>query len=405
VRDPTIAARYNRSDPMELLLWRWSTTAQITSAIMIAIFFVVLGRSVRRVELRPWVQAWVANLGALLVTSVFWMMRPDSVAVFVVLRFLYFLFKTMFAVLLALGAWNVWHRSPTVLNRRLFLAISVYSLVAAFTLTTISLIGAVETGFIAAILGGSALLLLMKRIPGSGWLAIGFSLRAALAVVESIAYGTQMIPSRWASAEAVRIFLASHSSFDTGAEWVIALGCVLTLYRTIQQELTKSNDELLAAKEVLQDLVDRDSLTALSNRRALPMLLRQSAARGATILFFDLNDFKEINDSYGHQAGDECLKRFASALTSSFRGDDHVVRYAGDEFVVVAPGVSPEQAVERVEIVRDRLRLDRADGPPIGFSVGHAYLPIAGDPDAALRAADEAMYRDKANKPRRLRVG
>ena len=51
---------------MELLLWRWSTTAQITSELMIAVFFVVLARSVRRVEMRPWVQAWVANLAALL---------------------------------------------------------------------------------------------------------------------------------------------------------------------------------------------------------------------------------------------------------------------------------------------------------------------------------------------------
>ena len=74
---------------MELLLWRWSTTAQITSAIVIAIFFVVLGRSVRRVELRPWVSAWLANLAALLVTSVFWFAQPESPATFIVLRWGY----------------------------------------------------------------------------------------------------------------------------------------------------------------------------------------------------------------------------------------------------------------------------------------------------------------------------
>jgi hypothetical protein len=142
---------------------------------------------------------------------------------------------------------------------------------------------------------------------------------------------------------ALGLFLASHSSFDTGAEWVIALGCVLTLYRTIQLELTQTNTDLLAAKEVLQELVDRDSLTGLANRRALPIILRESDTTGATILFFDLNDFKLINDSYGHQIGDDCLKRFARALQASFRPDDHVIRYAGDEFVVVAPGLDPDQ--------------------------------------------------------------
>jgi PleD family two-component response regulator len=106
------------------------------------------------------------------------------------------------------------------------------------------------------------------------------------------------------------------------------LGCVLILYRTIQPELTQSNVDLLAVQEVLQELVDRDPLTGLSNRRALPEVLRNVFETGATILFFDLDDFKGINDSYGHQMGDECLKRFARVLQASFRPDDRVIRYA-----------------------------------------------------------------------------
>ena len=389
---------------MELLLWRWSTTAQITSAIVIAIFFVVLGRSVRRVELRPWVNAWLANLAALLVTSVFWFAQPESPASFIALRWGYIFSKTMFVVLLALGAWNVWRRSPTPLHRGVIVLVAFYAGVASVMLDSIDRIGLAQSAIIGLLLGTSALLLLAKRIPGSGWLAMGFTLRGALAVVEALAYGTRAAGNPWISSETVGIFLASHSSFDTGAEWVIALGCVLTLYRTIQLELTQTNTDLLAAKEVLQELVDRDSLTGLSNRRALPNILRESFATGASILFFDLNDFKIINDSYGHQAGDECLKRFARALQATFRPVDHVIRYAGDEFVVVAPGLEPDQLRMRIDLLRDRLRLDRASGPPIAFSVGIADLPFEGDPEAALRAADEAMYRDKATKPRKLRM-
>jgi len=207
------------------------------------------------------------------------------------------------------------------------------------------------------------------------------------------------VGGQWISREAAGIFLASHSSFDTGAEWVIALGCVLTLYRTIQRELVQTNVDLLAAQEVLQELVDRDSLTGLSNRRALPAALRGSAD-GASILFFDLNDFKVINDSYGHQVGDEALKRFARALQSTFGPGDHVIRYAGDEFVVVTPGLDHDQISAHLDALRDRLKLDRG-GPPISFSVGTADLPIQGDPEAAIQAADQAMYRDKANKSRK----
>ncbi|HEU4889225.1 MAG TPA: GGDEF domain-containing protein [Thermoanaerobaculia bacterium] len=388
---------------MELLLWRWSTTAQITSAIVIAIFFVVLGRSERRVELRPWVYAWLANLAALLVTSVFWFARPESTASFIALRWGYVFSKTMFVVLLALGAWNVWRRSPDRLPRMAVVLVAMYAAVASVVLDSVERIGFVQSALIAALLGISAILLLAKRIPGSGWLAMGFALRAALALVETFAYAMRLVEGQWVSAEAAGIFLASHSSFDTGAEWVIALGCVLTLYRTIQQELMQTNVDLLATQEVLQELVDRDSLTGLSNRRALPAVMRESFPTGATVLFFDLNDFKIINDSYGHQVGDECLKRFARALQACFRPGDHVIRYAGDEFVVIAPGLDHDQLAARIDTLRDRLKLDRG-GPPIGFSVGTADLAVHGDAEEAIRAADQSMYRDKANKSRKLRA-
>ncbi|HEV2607868.1 MAG TPA: hypothetical protein VGT79_07790, partial [Xanthomonadaceae bacterium] len=89
---------------MELLLWRWSTSVQITSDLLIAVFFVVLARSVGRVELRSWVSAWVANLGALSITIVFWLLQPQSKLVFAVISAMYIFAKTLFVVLLVIGA-------------------------------------------------------------------------------------------------------------------------------------------------------------------------------------------------------------------------------------------------------------------------------------------------------------
>lgn len=389
---------------MELLLWRWSTTAQITSALMIAVFFVVLARSIRRVELRPWVGAWLANLGALIVTTIFWVFQPSSQTAFIALRGGYFFTKTLFVVLLTAGAWRFVRPRPGRMLRRVVLAsVVTYSIAAAFLADTIDRIGVSESVVIALVLAVGAVLVVREHIAGAGWLAAGLTIRCILAVIETLAHGHVLL-TRFVSDSALGLFLASYSSFDTGVEWVIALGCVLVLYRTIQHELTQSNRNLAAAQEVLQELVDRDSLTGLANRRALPAVLQEALVTGATIVFFDLNDFKKINDSYGHQAGDRCLERFARALEASFRPEDHVIRYAGDEFVVVAPAAEPAEVLERVERMRERLKFERADGPPIRFSAGHAYLPIHGEAESALRAADEAMYRDKGRRSGVLRT-
>ena len=103
---------------MELLLWRWSTTAQITSELMIAVFFVVLARSVRRVEMRPWIQAWLWNLVALFVTIIFWFAQPKSRIAFMATVFGYTLSKTIFSVLLVAGTWNFVRRRPGIDVRR-----------------------------------------------------------------------------------------------------------------------------------------------------------------------------------------------------------------------------------------------------------------------------------------------
>src|SRR5438874_12244434 len=103
---------------MELLLWRWSTTAQITSELMIAVFFVVLARSARRVEMRPWIQAWLWNLAALFVTIIFWFAQPKSRFAFMPTVFGYTLSKPLFSVFLVAGTWNFVRRQPCITIRR-----------------------------------------------------------------------------------------------------------------------------------------------------------------------------------------------------------------------------------------------------------------------------------------------
>lgn len=385
---------------MELLLWRWSTAVQCTSAVMSAVFFVVLARSVRRAELQPWSLAWLANVAALVIPIVFWFLRPDSEVIHFSMRGIYFFSKTLFVVLLVVGAHGfVGGRLTVRPDRRLFLAVAAFGAAAAAVIRGIDQAGALQSAVTAVVLAVGAFLVLSSRAPGSGWLASGFAARAALAAVEAAAYGDRVVAGQWSSSKEVAIFLASHSSLDAAAEWVIALGCVLVFYRTIQQELTQSNHDLLATQTVLRELVDIDPLTGLANRRSLAPVLRESSSRGATVLFFDLNDFKGINDAYGHQAGDECLRRFAHALKSSFSPNDHLVRYAGDEFVAVARNVDAAEIAERIQRLQERLRFEHGSGPQIHFSVGQAQLAVGGNPEEALHAADAAMYDAKRGVP------
>ena len=383
---------------MNLLLWQWSTGVQVTSVVVITLFFLLLARSVRRAELRPWLWSSAANLAALAVANLFWFWQPAGAAL-VVVRALYIGLKTASLLLLVQGAWAfVQPRARLPRPVPTWAAVVVAAALSALLLDSIPKIGVAQQGLLTLAVGGVGVALLRTRDRTLAWLTTGLFLRALLGAVETAAYVTQLMPPESVGPELSRriaVFLAAHSSFDSGSEWLLALGCVIALFTRIQREMQATNDELLVAQGTLRRLADRDALTALANRRALPAAFRAVHDAGATLLFFDLNDFKGINDAHGHAVGDACLARFADGLRDCFRPDDTLVRYAGDEFLVVAGGLAPVQAHERVDRLRALLAVPRADAPPVAFSVGIVPLEPGGAPDEALRAADEAMYEAK----------
>jgi diguanylate cyclase (GGDEF)-like protein len=390
---------------LEVALWQWSNAVQISSVLMIAVFFAVLWRSVPRAEVKWWVYAWSANFVALAVTLAFWYLRSRSdgaalpAGLSVLVRLFYVGPKTLFLLLLLRGTWalrgrTLWLVEPPYTA----IAVIVFAVGSCLWLTSVDLIGMGETAAIVAALGTASLVLGAPGEAGFTWLRVGFAARAGLALFEFVGYAMNAAPG-WQLPFNLRAhvgtFLAVHSSFDTGAEWLIALGCVFATLDRTQRRLQQSNTELLAVQEDLRRLIDRDPLTALSNRRALPEVFRAVQPQGATLVFFDLDGFKRINDEHGHSAGDDCLKRFAAALLDSFRPQDAIVRYGGDEFLVVASGLTRASVQERIDRLRGILLAVPRDEMAIAFSYGVSELAAGGHPDAALRAADEAMYRAK----------
>jgi diguanylate cyclase (GGDEF)-like protein len=120
----------------------------------------------------------------------------------------------------------------------------------------------------------------------------------------------------------------------------------------------------------------------------------------------DLDNFKDINDTYGHHIGDRALREVAGVLRAGIRPYDICVRYAGDEFIVVLSGCGAEEAErKRVELQRavDSLPFEPRPGRllPLAISVGAAIFPHDGDTyEALLATADSRMYRDKTRRKR-----
>lgn len=155
----------------------------------------------------------------------------------------------------------------------------------------------------------------------------------------------------------------------------------------------------------LERLSLTDPLTGIPNRRLFEIDLRRETERAKRLnirlgmLFFDLDNFKQINDRHGHKKGDEALVIFARQLTSfTRRGTDYCYRFGGDEFVVLLTEVDKGEAGEVERRIDERLRAELYDRLPSGISVsrGIALLKENESPDEFLKRADSIMLQEKA---------
>lgn len=199
-------------------------------------------------------------------------------------------------------------------------------------------------------------------------------------------------------------------SFQFGATFdMLAFMYVLTLRtKAIRQAAVHASME----RDIMRALAHTDPLTGLPNRRSLSDALTQSLARCTAdhmtaVYLIDVDEFKPVNDTYGHEAGDELLVEIGRRLQANVRSGDIVARLGGDEFVVLANGLrSPDQAQE----LGNKL-LGLFDEPAnlskqqvrIGLTIGYAIAPRDGrDTATVLRLADEAMYQGKQGGKGRL---
>jgi diguanylate cyclase (GGDEF)-like protein len=181
---------------------------------------------------------------------------------------------------------------------------------------------------------------------------------------------------------------------------------VLATMRTVLEPAAIALDNALALQRA-EALSVTDDLTGLSNSRYLNLVLRREEKRSVrsgrplSVLFIDMDGFKNVNTQHGHMAGSRALVEVASVIRGCARETDVVARFGGDEFAVILPDTGREGAMFVAERICDRIRAFRflqPDGLAIRLtaSIGVATLPdVTGSAEELLRAADRAMYRVK----------
>ncbi|MDE3060105.1 MAG: GGDEF domain-containing protein [Pseudomonadota bacterium] len=183
----------------------------------------------------------------------------------------------------------------------------------------------------------------------------------------------------------------------------------------LMEKLDDVNRDLSRTKESLAELerlVDVDCVAPIPNRRAFmrrlawAITMHERYGHPSTILYFDLNDFKQINDQYGHAAGDLAIRHISQLLSSAMRESDFLARIGGDEFAVIMYYAGEEAARKRGAKIAEKLQKTPFvfNGKHLHVTAAYGYYSIKSgdDAEAALASADMSMYvhkrRDKATQ-------
>lgn len=254
-----------------------------------------------------------------------------------------------------------------------------------------------------------------RRIEKRDWWVRGYSIFVILLLTFAVI--SLALPAVMSGGETL-----FHIKLTEAVFGLITLIVLFNIYTIYQEMLIKRLRQQLLERQdhsyILRNLAMIDPLTGLYNRRFAEQRLAAEVARSErrghplTVLTLDLNNFKEINDTYGHPAGDQVLQEFASRLNKVIRGSDLAVRLGGDEFLVVLP----ECTIEQLNLVLDRLSSFELDWQgrkiAVEFSAGWKEYEMGDRPEELLAGADQALYTSKrakkkpasAAKPNKIKV-
>lgn len=195
--------------------------------------------------------------------------------------------------------------------------------------------------------------------------------------------------------------------------WVTAVVSLYTAWelRGLVPQLLNTHKDLVT----IRALVEQDSLTGIANRRgleaALTALVYQPGATGHTLMLLDLDGFKDINDTYGHSAGDQLLQAVGQVLSRQIRTTDLAARIGGDEFALLMVGCLPEEALDKAEVIRQeilQITMPQLQPPSrcplVSVSIGLSGFTSDQGVAESYQQADAALYAAKYNGKNQIKL-
>lgn len=264
----------------------------------------------------------------------------------------------------------------------------------------------------AVIWSGMAVTLLLLGLAAVEYLALGRRARYAGALL--IGAGLAVVTLSNVVGSAVLLDLAPGGALlnrlavaNVVTSILIALGMHILVFEDMTDELRRANRDLAAANEEVKRLAITDPLTGCHNRRFFDEIERREMQRHRryetplSVVFVDVNHFKQLNDTLGHDTGDETLRTIGAMLRRQVRESDYVIRWGGDEFLLLLNcGLAEaERKSSELKLAFERERLTVSLPASVGLSIGVAAVPKDADSlREAIRDADSLMYRDKLSE-------
>lgn len=384
-----------------------------SSALLIVLFLLLRPYARRRRYFVTWSNAWIALCIALFMIMLRYNILPvlpsgrdvhDSELHVRTLYYLYQLSKISFYGLLIAGTLRYVRSAPQFPS---IVGFALFSMLYS----TLSLLNSADLNGIVvwqspiAVLGLGYCSYLMLELPRSRR-SLGNQLTGSCFAFGALLWLLYLVAFRLGSEPATNPLLGLvryNTYLDLAWHLALGFGMVVLLLEDVKHEVDAAHAELAVAHDNLRRASFYDPVTGTLNRQAYAEGLGLEAARASfgAVMMLDMDNLKDVNDRFGHAAGDSMLRYLVEVLRSELRASDKLYRFGGDEFLVVFPGADADHITRRLRLVfNESAPLELANGVrlPMRVSAGAAAYTSAEKLNYAIDAADRAMYADKASR-------